>query len=181
MKLKFDSCSLIEAQKLDIIPLINSIYGTIYITPQVHKESIKDNIHSEITSKLKKHLNQQNIINIKANGILLSNLGRGEAETIAEVKNESENGEMAVYISEDKKSLREALKMNQRVLGLEMILVEACLRNYITEREFKEKIYEFDSFHKLNLIRISELFEYVRLFKSKNRRTEKQKNKKIKK
>jgi len=173
MKLKFDSCSLIEAQKLDIIPLINTLYGSIYITPQVHQEAIKDNINSEITSKLRVHLNQQNIIKIKANGILLSNLGHEEAETIAEVKNESENGEKAIYISEDKKSLRVAIKLNQRVLGLEMLLVEACCRNYLSEQEFKEKIYEFDSFHKLNLIRISEIFEYVRLFKSKNKKIKK--------
>ena len=173
MKLKFDSCSLIEAQKLDIIPLINTLYGSICITPQVHQEAIKDNINSEIKSKLNIHLNQQNIINIKANGILLSNLGHGEAETIAEVKNESENGEKAIYISEDKKSVRVAIKLNQRVLGLEMLLVEACVRNYLSEQEFKEKIYEFDSFHKLNLIRISEIFEYIRISKSKNKKIKK--------
>jgi predicted nucleic acid-binding protein len=167
MKLKFDSCSLIEAQKLDIIPIITKLYGSIYITPQVYKESIEDNINLDITSKLNNHLNQQNIIKIKVNGILLSNLGRGEAETIAEVKNESENNEKAIFISEDKKALRIALKLKQRVLGLEMLLVEACFRNFLSEQEFKEKIYEFDSFHKLNLIRMSEIFEYVRLFKSK--------------
>ncbi|MHA1584235.1 MAG: hypothetical protein ACTSWL_03200 [Promethearchaeota archaeon] len=180
MRLKFDSCSLIEAQKLNIIPLINEIYGSIYITPQVNKEAIENELNNDIISELKNKIKHKSIIKIPANGIILSNLGRGEAETIAEVKNENDNGEMAVFVSEDKKAMQVALKQNQRVLSLEMLLVEACLKNYLSEQEFKEKIYEFDSFHKLKLIRMSELFEYVRLNKSINSKTKKIKKKRIK-
>ncbi|MHA1647521.1 MAG: hypothetical protein ACTSVL_08110 [Promethearchaeota archaeon] len=171
MKLKFDACSLIESQKLEIIPLINQLHGKIYITGEVYNEAIGRGLHNHnpVADHLEEHIEQGWIRKIDSHGIVRANLGIGEAETIAEVIHENQTEENIAFVSEDKKALNEAIKNNLDVRSITILLLESCISGLITEDEFEEKIISFNKFHKLGLIRVSELRHFLKLFKSKEK------------
>jgi predicted nucleic acid-binding protein len=172
LKLKFDACSLIESQKLHLIPLINEIYGPIYVTGEVFNEAIEKGLeeHNPIAENLKNFVDQRSIIRINSHGILKSNVGTGEATTIAEVIHEANQKEETAFFSEDKKALNVAIRENLEVRNIELLLVEACILEKITFVEFEQKLLEFDSFHKLSLFRITELRQFVQLVKENARK-----------
>jgi len=169
VKLKFDACSLILSQKLHLLPLLHDTFGTLYITSAVNDEVIKQGNKPESAEKIKEFIDQGLIENIIPRGILLSSLGKGEGETLAETKTQKENGEDAVCVTEDKKAKKEAIRLNLDVLGLDSLLVEAVLLEKMTEDEFDDEILALDKIHKLDITRISELRRFIRIVTNKKR------------
>ncbi len=169
MKLKYDACSLIECQKLGIIPLFHEMFGSLYITKATHAECLSKRHleYQNIAEKIQEFVTSKIVEVIDARGVLLSNLGIGEKELLAEAKHEKDHQEEVFCVTEDKKAKRQAIALNLEVLGIDYLLVEACLQGKITEEEFDLKIIALDRFHKLNLSRVTELRRYVALFKKK--------------
>lgn len=169
VKLKIDTCSLIELQKLSLIPIIHEMYGPLHITTAVYNELINDALprNRTFSEKFINDIEKKTIQLIDYKGILTNNLGKGEAETIAEVKKETDDGEEVLFVTEDKKAKQISIQNHLNVLSVDFLLVQACIEKKISEFEFDKKLMEFDSFHKLNLIRITELRKYISLFKIK--------------
>jgi len=169
MKLKYDACSLIECQKLEIIPLFYELFGPLYITQSAYAECIsKKNLeYQRIAEKIQDFVTVKMVNVMSARGVLLSNLGAGEKEVLAEAKYEKDQQEEVFCVTEDKKAKRQAIALNLEVLGIDYLLVEACIEEKITEEDFDQKIIALDHFHKLNLLRVTELRRYVALFKRK--------------
>ncbi len=169
MKLKYDACSLIECQKLGIIPLFHELYGPLYITRAAHAECLakKSIEYQTIAEKIQEYVTLNKVEVIDARGVLVSNLGTGEKELLAEVKHEKDHQEEVFCVTEDKKAKRQAIALDLEVLGIDYLLMEACIEGKITEEEFDQKILALDKFHKLNLLRVTELRRYVALVKKK--------------
>jgi hypothetical protein len=51
------------------------------------------------------------------------------------------------------------------VLGIDYLLAEACIQDFISQEEFQAKILDYDKFHKLNLLRVQELIKLVNMMK----------------
>lgn len=164
MKMKLDACSLIYLQKIDMIPFVAESLGDILITEEVYKEMIDRGVEKGETDaeQLKIHVDQGHIQRINARGILSASLDIGEAQTLAEVKVEQDAGESVVFISDDKKAKKEAIRNHVDMLGVDSLLVELYLKKKLTADEFDEKILLLDRFHKLDLIRITELRRFIR-------------------
>jgi hypothetical protein len=78
-----------------------------------------------------------------------------------------EKGEEILCVTEDKKAKREAIRLNIDLLGVDSLLVELVLRDKLTEDQFDEKMLLLDKYHKLDLIRITELRRFIHLIKQK--------------
>lgn len=165
MKLKFDACSLILSQKLDMIPRLHDTFGTIIITTTVHNEIMDQKKNPGSAKSFKGFLAQGIIKNIVPRGILISTLGQGEAETLAEAKIEVDSKEEAICVTDDKKAKKEAIRLGLDVLGLDSLLVEMVLLGKITEDEFDDLLTALDKIHKLDLVRITELRRFIRRVK----------------
>ncbi len=167
MKLKLDCCSLILLQHLELLPLLKDAMGDLVITDEVYREAIKEGIKKQkaVADKLAIHHEQGVLTRVSNRGRLPLRLGLGEAETLAESKYEQEQGEKVLCITEDKKAKREAIKLNLELLGVDSLLVELCLRKKITIEEFEEKIMTLDNYHKLSLIRFTELRRFIHYIK----------------
>jgi len=169
MKLKFDACSLILSQKLDVIPRLHEAFGTIFITTAVNEEAINQKKNPRSGKSIENFVVQGIIKNVIPRGILISSLGQGESETLAETKTEVDNSEEAIYVTDDKKAKKEAIRLGLDVLGLDSLLVELVLLDKITEDEFDTMLTALDKIHKLDLIRITELRRFVRLVKNRKK------------
>jgi predicted nucleic acid-binding protein len=167
MKLKLDACSLILSQKLDVIPRLHDTFGTIFITTAVNEEVINQKKNPRSGKSIENFVAQGIIKNVIPRGILISSLGQGESETLAETKTEIDKGEEAIYVTDDKKAMKEAIRLGLDVLGLDSLLVELVLLDKITEDEFDTLLTALDKIHKLDLIRITELRRFVRLLKNR--------------
>ncbi|MHA1612384.1 MAG: hypothetical protein ACTSYU_10070 [Promethearchaeota archaeon] len=172
MKLKLDSCSLILLQHLDLLPLVSKTMGPVIITDEVYQESIEEGLKKQkaVADQLAIHYEQGTLIRVTNRGRLPLRLGADEAETLAESKFEHDNGEDVICITEDKKAKREAIKLQIQLLGVDSILVELCLRDQLTQDEFDEKIIALDNFHKLDLIRITELRRFIHYIKKERKK-----------
>jgi predicted nucleic acid-binding protein len=172
MKLKIDCCSLILLQHLGIIPLVDDVIGKLVITEEVYREAIEEGIKKQktIADKLAIHCELGNLLRVRNRGRLPLKLGSGEAETLAESKYEHDRGEKVICITEDKKAKREAIALHLALLGVDSLLVELCLRGHLTEDEFDEKIITLDKYHKLSLIRITELRRFIHFINLKHKK-----------
>ncbi len=175
MKLKLDSCSLILLQHLEIIPLVNDVIGKLVITDEVYQEAIEVGLKKQkrIADKLYIHFEQGLLLRVTNRGRLPLKLGLGEAETLAESKFEHDRKEKVICVTEDKKAKREAIKLHLALLGVDSLLVELCLRGKLTEDEFDEKIIVLDKYHKLSLIRITELRRFIHYIKEEGEKRKK--------
>ncbi|MHA1745724.1 MAG: hypothetical protein ACTSWW_06975 [Promethearchaeota archaeon] len=169
MRLKLDSCSLILLQHLDLLPLVSEVIGKLVITEEVYREAIEEGVKKQkaIADKLAIHCEQGIILRVINRGRLPLRLGLGEAETLAESKFEHDRGENVICITEDKKAKREAIKLELALLGVDSLLVELCVRGKLTSDEFDEKIIALDKYHKLSLIRITELRRFIHYMTTK--------------
>jgi predicted nucleic acid-binding protein len=167
MKIKIDACSLIYLQKLDLIPHISRNLGDILITDEVYNEVINRGLEKGQSDamRIKEQFDMGLIKQIEARGVMSSFLDIGEAQTLAEVKIEKDAGEKVVFISDDKKAKKEAIRNQVDMLGVDSLLVELYLKQILSADEFDEKILTFDTFHKLDLIRITELRRFIRIIK----------------
>ncbi len=163
MNLKIDSCSLILLQHLDLIPLIHRSYGKILITEAVYHEVIVQGQKKKKpeANKLDNYVKLGLIEKIVNRGNLPINLGLGEAETLAESNFEQSQGEGVLCITEDKRAKQEAIRLNLALLGVDSLLVELCLKGDISIEKFDNLIIHLDSYHKLSLIRITELRRFI--------------------
>ena len=76
---------------------------------------------------------------------------------------EKSHGENVAFVTGDKKALNIAIEEKLETRSIDILLVEACIKNLITEEEFDRKIREYDRFHKLSLIRITELKHFIKM------------------
>ena len=143
------------------------VFGTIFITTAVSEETINQKKNPHSGKSIEAFVVQGIIKTVIPRGILISSLGQGESETLAETKTEVDNGEEAIYVTDDKKAKKEAIRLGLDVLGLDSLLVELVLLDKITEDEFDTMLTDLDKIHKLDLIRITELRRFVRLLKNR--------------
>lgn len=141
---KFDACSLIWAIKVDIFKTIQSIYQKIIITKEIEMEAVSEGLKRGYPDAkiIQEKIENKEILIIPCEKRLFENLGDGELEVISETHIEREKGINAIFITQDVKAKKLAMKNNIPAQGIEICLLEAALKKIISKEEFLIKLYK---------------------------------------